>query len=603
MLQALRFNLFPARRARARLASIALLGSLATLFAACGGGGGGGGGGLAPSQLSALTLGAGPLTPAFSPAITTYTLTVSAAIASTDVVATCPSGGASILVNGAPATSGVTSGPLALAVGLTPITVEVTGSDSSVTQYTVVVTRQTPALTLSEDAYVKAGDTHVETSSGFGVSVAISGTTMAVGAHLEDDGATTDCGAVHVFRLSGTTWAEEARLVPAVRTSGDAFGIAVAIDGETLVVGAYGESSGLIGNPNDVSQAAAGAAYVFTRSGTTWSQQAYLKSSNPRSGYQFGASVAISGDTVAVGSPNESSIATGVGGDDTDTMSPSSGAVFVFTRSGATWTQQAYVKATNTGDFDHFGQKVALSGDTLAVSSPAEDSNAQGVGGNQANNASISAGAVYTYTRVAGVWGAEEYIKATNAGATDSFGFSLALSGDTLVVGAPFESSANVATPADNSATFAGAAYVYKRTAGVWAPEQYLKASTPGGVNGPFDTGDNFGNSIALDGDTLVVGASGEDSAATTIGGDESDDTASAAGAIYVFTRSGATWTQQAYVKTSNAQSEDRFGTSVAIDGLILAGCATGEDSGASGIDGDGADNTVDTAGAAYVFD
>lgn len=582
-------------------AALATLGAL--LLPACGGGGGGGGGAVGSSELSALTLSAGSLTPPFSPSVTAYTLTVSAAIPETTVTATCASPGATIEVNGGAAASGAAAGPIALAVGLNPITIEVTGTDTTVHMYTVVVTRETPSLTLTQDAYAKAGATHVESASGFGVSVAISGTTMVVGAHLEDDGATADAGVVHVFRLSGTTWAEEARLVPAVQHTNDAFGISVAIDGNTLVVGAYGESSGLIGNPNDTSASAAGAAYVFTRSGTTWSQQAYLKPSNPHTGYQFGASVAISGDTLAVGSPNESSIATGVGGDDLDVMSASSGAAFVFTRSGVTWTQQAYVKATNTETFDHFGQKVALDGDTLAVSAPGEDSNSTDVGGDQANNLATSSGAVYTYTRVAGVWSPDAYLKATNTGQTDNFGFSLALSGDTLAVGAPFESSASAATPADNTATFAGAAYVYTRTAGVWSAQQYLKAAVPGGINAPFDTGDNFGNSISIDGDTLVIGAAGEDGNATTIGGDQNDDSASGAGAVYAFTRSGSTWTQAAYIKASNGEADDHFGTTVAVSGLIVAGCSTGEDSNASGIDGDGSDNSVLSSGAAYIFD
>jgi cysteine-rich repeat protein len=191
--------------------------------------------------------------------------------------------------------------------------------------------------------------------------------------------------------------------------SSDAFGTSFALsaDGSTLAVGAIGEAStatGIGGNQNNHTAAGSGAVYAFTRSGTTWSQQAYIKASNTGSGIgsgdAFGVSVALSADgsTLAVGASGEDSAATGIGGDQADNAASNAGAVYVFTRNGTTWSQQAYVKASNTGANDQFGYSVALSADgTLAVVAINEDSAATGIGGNQANNSATDAGAVYVF--------------------------------------------------------------------------------------------------------------------------------------------------------------------------------------------------------------
>ena len=185
-----------------------------------------------------------------------------------------------------------------------------------------------------------------------------------------------------------------------------AFGYSVALsaDGNTLAVGAPSEASnatGIGGDQTNNSASQSGAVYVFSRSGSTWSQQAYVKASNTGAFDSFGASVALSadGNTLAVGANLEASNATGIGGNQASNSSPASGAVYVFSRSGSTWVQQAYVKASNTETDDNFGHSVALSadGNTLAVGAYGEDSNATGVGGNQADNAAPDAGAVYLY--------------------------------------------------------------------------------------------------------------------------------------------------------------------------------------------------------------
>ena len=136
--------------------------------------------------------------------------------------------------------------------------------------------------------------------------------------------------------------------------------------------------------------------YVFTRSrSSVWSQQAYIKASNTDEYDRFGTSVALSGSTLAVGATNEESSATGVNGNQDDNSKPDSGAVYLFTRAGSAWSQQAYTKASNTGRNDKFGYSIALSGNTLAIGAIQEAGGTKGINGNQADNSTQKAGAVY----------------------------------------------------------------------------------------------------------------------------------------------------------------------------------------------------------------
>src|SRR5262249_52930198 len=176
----------------------------------------------------------------------------------------------------------------------------------------------------------------------------------------------------------------------------------LADDGNTLAVGAFQEASaatGVGGDQSDNSVSGAGAAYVFSRTGATWRQDAYLKASNPEMAANFGLAVAIAGDgsTIAVGAIGEASRATGIDGDQTDVGAPQAGAAYVFVRTDATWMQRAYVKATNTDGRDFFGFRVGLSGDgrVLAVGASQESSSATGVGGDGADNSATQSGAAY----------------------------------------------------------------------------------------------------------------------------------------------------------------------------------------------------------------
>jgi FG-GAP repeat len=309
-----------------------------------------------------------------------------------------------------------------------------------------------------------------------------------------------------------------------------------------LAVGAYLEASlatGVGGNQNDNLAFGAGAVYVFTRSGSTWSQQAYIKASNTEAGDYFGTVVSLSSDgsTLAVGANQEASSATGVGGDQTDDTAPGAGAVYMFARSGSTWSQQAYVKASNTGEGDRFGGlSVTLSGDglVLAVGALFESSGATGIDGDQTSNLAESAGAAYVFTRSGTTWSQQAYVKASNTGIGDQFGYRVALSdnGGALAVGAIGEASSAAGIggdQSDNTVMGAGAVYLFARSGTTWSQQRYLKASN----TGP----DAFGSSAALSGDasTLAVGAFGESSSATGIDGNQGNNSAPGAGAVYTF--------------------------------------------------------------------
>src|SRR5438105_2971217 len=224
----------------------------------------------------------------------------------------------------------------------------------------------------AQQAYIKPSQSLAGNS--FGISVAVSEDTMVVGS-----GAAVDVGVAYVFVRRGTNWNQQAYLSAVLRAeTRDAFGASVAVSGDTAVVGAPFDSSsanGVNGNETDYSVTGSGAAYVFVRNGSNWTQQAYLKASNTRANADFGYRVGISGDTVVVAATGESSNATGVNGDDTNTNAPNSGAVYVFRRSGTNWSQQAYLKPSNekrgTTSDAAFGESIALYGDTLAVGAPA----------------------------------------------------------------------------------------------------------------------------------------------------------------------------------------------------------------------------------------
>lgn len=451
---------------------------------------------------------------------------------------------------------------------------------------------------LIQQGYLKASNSG--TGDQFGYAVAASGDTVAVSAAY-DDGAGTAAGIVYVFVRTGAVWTQQG---PALKASNagaaDFFGSSLGLSGDTLVVGALGESSnatGVNGNQNNDGAHRAGAAYVFTRSGVNWTQTAYLKASNPFTSDYFGHSVAVSGNIIVVGAPRESSSGTGVNGNQTDRSEDLAGAAYVFVNNAGTWSQEAYLKASNSAAGFNFGHSVGISGDTIVIGAFGEKSNATGVNGNQADQSLNFAGAAYVFKRNGSAWSQQAYLKASNTGA-DFFGMSVGVSGDTIVVGAPSETSASAGVngnQSDNSLFGAGAAYVFTRTGTTWSQQAYLKASNPGQQYA-------FGEAVAVSGDTVAVGSGSEGVDATGVNGIPGTGDKAHSGAVYVFERAGNAWSQQAYVKASNTGNSDRFGVPVAISGNTMVTAATAEASSAMGVNGNQSDNSAPMNGAAYVF-
>jgi hypothetical protein len=561
------------------------------------------------ANLSGLSLGAGTLTPMFDPAVTAYSSDVPLATANVTVTPSSEDSAATLTVNGTAVVSGAHGAPLPLGEGANVIDIVVTAQDGITTRtYSVSVTRQS-ASNFAQQAFVKASNS--DAGDGFGYAVALAGDTLVVGAPFEasidaneDDSSAPDAGAVYVFVRSNDAWTQQAYIKASNAGITDEFGYSVAVSGDTLAVGAHNEASavsGIDGNQLNNSAAGAGAVYVFTRDGAgNWSQQAYIKASNTGAGDEFGASVALAGDTLAVGAPLEDSATDIINGEQLNESAANAGAVYVFVRNGAgTWQQQAYVKASNTDAGDRFGHRVAMSGDTLAVSARDEDSASVGVGGDQAGDMAVNSGAAYVFVRDGnGQWTQQAYVKASNAGANDIFGASLVLDNDTLAVGSPYEDSAANTINGEqlNEDAFnAGAAYVFVRDGnGLWSQQAYVKSANS-------ETRDLFGWSIALSGDTLLVGATGEASASTGVNSEAGGNDADEAGAAYVFVRNAGLWSQSAYVKPSNTGTEDQFGIGVAVSGETLAIGARAEDSDGTGIDPVPNEDAVDS-GAGYVY-
>lgn len=322
--------------------------------------------------------------------------------------------------------------------------------------------------TWSQQEYLKPNDTGDGDFFGWSVSVSSDGETLAVGAMMEDGSGTgvnsasnddaINSGAVYVFVHSNNTWSQDAYVKASNAGYEDRFGFAVSLsaDGRNLAVGAIFEDSvaTMAGAANE-GAADSGAVYIFVRtSGSEWSQQAFVNSSNI-SNFGHAVSLSADGNTLAVGATRETRVADEI-----------SGAVYVFRRTNASWTEETFIKASNPAIYDWFGLSVSLSADgsTLAVGAYGEDSSTNGING-VSNEGAEDSGAVYIFTRMASSWSEEAFVKATDTGAADAFGWAVSLSADgtTLAVGAYHEDSAVTgvnATP-NEGAMDSGAVYTY----------------------------------------------------------------------------------------------------------------------------------------------
>ena len=476
------------------------------------------------------------------------------------------------------------------------------------------------ASNAGEDDHLGAGNA----LTGVAIAVSRDGNTIAVAAPHEDsatrgvngnqaDDSAFDAGAVYVYARTASGW-QQTYLKASNAQSGDQFGFALALsaDGTTLAVGANfedGGAPGINGNQADESANGAGAVYVFARNGGTWSQQAYIKSSNIGEGDRFGYSLALSGDgnTLAVGTIGEDGAGAGSGGSPSDNSAEQAGATYVFTRSGAAWSQQAYLKASNTQAGDMFGFCVALSadGNTLGVCAYDEDSSAEGVDGDESDNGSNGSGAAYVLVRTGATWRQQAYVKASNTTLQGAFGAAIALSadGNTMAICAVDEDGLNpgvdaVPWQADRKAAertrvaedSAGAVYVYGRSGTTWSFQTYIKSSN-------IRANDTFGTRLSLsaDGMRLAAGAPQQPGSGTGINPTVTGASVPESGAVYVFVRDAGRWRQEAYLKAADAAEYDLFGSAVALsgDGRLLAVSAMGAD---------GPADAVRDAGAVYLF-
>ncbi len=302
----------------------------------------------------------------------------------------------------------------------------------------------------------------------FGITVALSGNTALIG--MQSEGGNYFA---RVFVREGTTWTLQAKLEAAEAASFGYFGYAVAVDGDTAAVTAVGENTPAGDN--------SGAAYVFVRTGTTWTRQARLVPDSPAPRQGFGNCVAIHGDTVLIGHR-----------DDETAAGQSAGSAYVFVRSGTTWTQQAKLLAPDAYQSDLFGEGVAISGDTVLVGAPGAD---------VLPNIS-SAGKACVFVRNGTVWSLQAELFAATRAELDFFGYSVALDGDTAAVGAPIKDTEEAANGFPKGER--GVVRVFSRSGGVWRPQLTIEA--PDG-----EKDDQFGVSLAMSGNTLLVGADYDD--------------------------------------------------------------------------------------------
>jgi len=441
------------------------------------------------------------------------------------------------------------------------------------------------------------------------LSLSEDGRTLVVGAQLEDGSATgingddlsndlEDSGAAYVFIKQDSQWSQQAYIKPSITQVKQKFGNATAISADGNTI-----AISAISENEEM-----GAVYIFARSGVTWSQQARINASNAELGDAFGASLAFSddGNTLAIGAKGEDSSSKVVNGDQTSNAAPGSGAVYVFKRNGSDWAQHSFLKASNSKYSAAFGYSVSLSGNgtKLAIGAIGEMSAATGINGDQNTGVEIGAGAVYLFNFDGDDWQQEAYIKASNTDASDSFGSRVSLNqaGNILAVSAPDESSDATGINGDqanNRLSYSGAVYMFEHNATVWSQHAYIKA----GHNGFGESGGSFGADIELsdDGNILAVSFTGEDSDNVGFPVDSPNSANPGSGAVAIFERSVGNWQQKVVVKSSNPDDLDRFGGSLSLSGdsETLAVSAGGED---SALISNQVDNSSPDSGAVYIY-
>ncbi len=339
----------------------------------------------------------------------------------------------------------------------------------------------------------------------FGASVGVSGPTAVVGSPWDDDHGERS-GSAYVFGYDGSEWLQETKLAAPDGATWDFFGFSVAISGDTAVIGARADDD----NGQD-----SGSAYVFRSDGWTWVQEAKLLASDGASGDRFGGSVSVSGHLILVGA------------DEDDDNGHDSGSAYIFSYDGLSWVESAKLLASDGAAGDHFGFSVAVSGDTILIGAYRDDDNG------------FDSGSAYVFHYDGAQWVEQAKLLASDGASQDKFGEAVAVSGDTAVIGAPGD---------DDNGPDSGAVYVCRHDGVDWSEEAKLVASDGAAY-------DEFGYSVAVHGDTVVVGT------------ERDDDGGADSGSAYVFRYKGSHWLEQAKLRGSDGAAADWFGYSVTIDG------------------------------------
>jgi hypothetical protein len=374
----------------------------------------------------------------------------------------------------------------------------------------------------------------------FGASLDLDGNTLAVGA-TGDDTKGAEAGAVHVYVFNGLNWQHQAKLTGAFTEFQDGFGFDVDLEGDRLLIGAPTEDGGSLGvNGNEASNGKnnSGAAYLFERFATTWTQTTYFKALNADPGDQFGTAVSLDGNQVLIGAPFEGGKVPGVNANPANNGAIAAGAAYTFTNTTGAWVQEAHIKPVNPQNFAQFGISVDIEYDRLVIGANQENSRAKGVNGNPFDMSAGLSGAAYMFERqpLTG-WSQSAYIKATNTDANDLFGRKVALHGNTLLISAIYEASSARGIDGDdslNNANKAGAVYMLEYMGGAWQHTHYIKASNAGSAA-------RFGVSLAMQDATIIVGANQENSPSTGVNGAQEFGGLLNSGAVYVIDTPPAT--------------------------------------------------------------
>jgi hypothetical protein len=369
----------------------------------------------------------------------------------------------------------------------------------------------------------------------FGYSVALSKDTAVIGAfRVDDDVRGDDVGAAYVFTRSKNVWVQQAKLTADDGEADDTFGGKVALSGDTAVIG-------VIRDDDEVKGKDSGSAYVFTRTGTNWSQQAKLTAKDASEGDSFGWSIGVSGDIAVLGAPRD------------DDNGKDSGSVYIFTRTGSTWSQQAKLTAEDGTEGDVFGISIAISGDTILV------------GADLNEEKGFNAGAAYVFIRSGNTWTQQAKLTADDGAEGDIFGVRVALEENTALISARRDDD-------DLMGVDAGSAYVFTRVGTTWS--QQVKLTAPDGA-----ADDRFGRSVALAADTALIGAMFQDNQGKN------------SGSAYLYKRAGSTWSLKAQLTAADGAEGEVFGWNVALFGQTAVISANR--------DNDKGKNS----GSAYVFD